>query len=245
MNNTGYGSARSLNKTVLVVIREAAVRELVAANLGFAGCYAVQADSRSSGRQLIAQVLPDAIVVDLDSPDAAGADFAGDVRTLGRGRHIPIMMLTESPAEACGVGGTACGADDCMAKPFVPSELVSRLARLLGRPADRPWPGLLAVGPLELDPNEYTVRVHGAGGGERSLSLPAAEFKLLQHFMAEPGRVHSREQLLARVWREQSGLDPRTVDQNVKRLRSNLGAVGVGDLIETVRGVGYRLAART
>src|SRR5687768_928113 len=116
MNYTSYALPRALNKTVLVVIRESEVRELVAANLRFAGFHPVQADSRSMGQQLIAQVLPDAIVVDLDSPDAGGVHFAGDVKTLGRGRHIPIMMLTGSPSESCGITGSVCGADDCLAK---------------------------------------------------------------------------------------------------------------------------------
>jgi two-component system phosphate regulon response regulator PhoB len=243
MNTSGYFLPRASNKTVLVVVREPEVRELIAASCRFAGFYPVQADSRTSGRLLIAQVLPDAVVVDLDSPEAAGLDFAADVKTLGQGRRIPIVMLTARPAESCGSRGAVCGADDCVSKPFVPSDLVARLARLLGgAPASRS-PGRIVAGPLELDPTEHTVTAHGLQGGEQ-LTLPAAEFRLLHHFMLTPERVHGREQLLAKVWRDQHGLDARTVDQTVKRLRLSLAAAGLQDLIETVRGVGYRFAAR-
>lgn len=243
MNPSGYTPPRASNKTVLLVVREPEVRELIAASCRFAGIYPVQADSRTSGRLLIAQVLPDAVVVDLDSPEAAGLDFARDVKTLGQGRRIPIIMLTASPGESCGVRGAVCGADDCVSKPFVPSDLVARLARLLASEATSRSPGRIVAGPLELDPTEHTVTAHGLRGSE-PLTLPAAEFRLLHHFMLAPDRVHGREQLLAKVWRDQHGLDARTVDQTVKRLRVSLAAAGLQDLVETVRGVGYRFSAR-
>lgn len=241
MNDLSFALPRIPNKTVLVVVQEPAVRELISVNLRHAGFCPVQADSRSAGQALMTQVLPDAVVLDLDSPDAAGLSLAADVRAFARGRNIPIVMLTGSPDEACGYLGALCGADDCVAKPFAPSELVSRLGRLLGGPTPKQAPGHLVVGPLELDPIERRVMVR-AVGGNRFLSMPGAEFRLLQHLMTTPDRVHSREQLLAKVWRNQAGLDPRTVDQNIKRLRHNLASAGLEDLIETVRGVGYRLA---
>lgn len=243
MNPSGHTLPRASNKTVLLVVREAEVRELIAASCRFAGIYPVQADSRTRGRLLITQVLPDAVVVDLDSPEAAGLEFAADVRTLAQGRRIPIIMLTASPAESCGARGAVCGADDCVSKPFVPSDLVARLARLLGSEATSRSPGRIVAGPLELDPTEHTVMAHGLRGSE-PLTLAAAEFRLLQHFMLAPDRVHGREQLLAKVWRDQHGLDARTVDQTVKRLRVSLAAAGLQDLVETVRGVGYRFAIR-
>jgi two-component system, OmpR family, phosphate regulon response regulator PhoB len=233
MNTFSYAPPRALHKTVLVVVRESAVRELIAANLRIAGFHPVQADSHAGGTLLMTQVVPDAVVVDIDA-DMGAAGFASSVRQLARGHHVPIMMLT-------GSAGESCGADDCVHKPFVPGDLVLRLSRLLGRPMNDGAPGLLVVGPIELDPDEHSVCVRGLHGSTR-LALPGAEFKLLRHFMSAPDRVHSREHLMSRVWHDQTGLDPRTVDQNVKRLRVNLDSVGLHDVIETVRGVGYRLA---
>jgi two-component system phosphate regulon response regulator PhoB len=241
MNHNAFALSRAAHKTVLVVVRDAAVRELIAVNLSFAGFYPIHAESRAAGQALIAQVLPDAVVLDLDCPEAGGLLLAGDIRAFGKGRHIPILMLTGTPNESCGSRGTVCGADDCVAKPFAPNELVMRVARLLGRASTKQVPGHLVVGPLELDIAEHAVRVRGVAGPQR-LSIPGAEFRLLQHFMSAPDRVHSREHLLAKVWRHQGSLDLRTVDQNIRRLRSHLAAVGLEDLVETVRGVGYRLS---
>jgi two-component system, OmpR family, phosphate regulon response regulator PhoB len=243
MTDIGFVVPQTPTKTVLVAVHEPAIRELISVNLRSAGFYPVQAESHAAGQMLIAQVLPDAVLLDLDSPEIRGMSLASDVKALGKGRHIPILMLTRSPGEVCGSDGSNCGADDCVAKPFAPSELVVRLARLLGRSSNKQSPGHLVVGPLELDPAEHTVKVRGAGR-DQTLAMPGSEFKLLHHFMSTPDRVHSREQLLAKVWRNHAGIDPRTVDQNIKRLRSNLASAGLEGSIETVRGVGYRLSAQ-
>lgn len=226
--------------TVLVLVQEPVVRDIIAAHLRHAGFYPVPADSLEAALRLIAELLPDAAVLDVDAPEVGGLALLRELRAAEGGAGVAVMCLA-SALVRCRDGAQSTRAQMCVGKPFSPKALVARLSQLLDVHAPV-RPGVLQIGPLELDPADHTIRVHGSAGAE-SLRFPGAEFRLLQYLMSTPDRVHSRDQLVAKVWHGHEPIHPRTVDQNIKRLRTSLGGVGLGALIETVRGVGYRLRA--
>lgn len=148
-------------------------------------------------------------------------------------RHIPVIMLTAKAEEVDRIVGLELGADDYVTKPFSPREVVLRINAILRR-ATPDQPGkALSLGDITLDPERHDVRIAG-----RHIDLTALEFKLLSTLMHRRGRVQARDRLLNEVWGYESLIDTRTVDTHVRRLREKLGKRG--NLIETVRGFGYR-----
>jgi two-component system phosphate regulon response regulator PhoB len=234
------------HKTVLVVVEEPAVRELISASLRHAGFVPMQAASAQDGRRLVGEVRPDVIVIDMDSPATADASFALALSAADPSRPVSTVMVTADPGRTCGPDGPACGASLCVAKPFSPRELVGLITQHL-RPAPPPRQPVqrsarkqLQVGPLELDTERLRLAVR-RDGRTQTIDLAPVEVKLLHWLMQHPDLTQGREQIVAAVWGEGSWVEPRTVDQNVKRLRRCLQEVGAGDLVKTVRGVGYRL----
>lgn len=222
---------------VLVVEDEPAIAELIAVNLrhnGFRTTWAM--DSASAEREIEASV-PDLILLDWMLPGETGLMLARRWRASARCKAVPIIMLTARGDEADRVAGLDAGADDYIAKPFSTKELLARVRAVLRRKAPEPEGELLQVNALSLDPATYRVAF-----GEQALKLGPTEFKLLQFFMGSPERVHSRAQLLDKVWGDHVYIEERTVDVHVKRLREALGAAG--PMVETVRGAGYRLTAK-
>ncbi len=223
---------------VLLVDDERDLLSLVEFNLRSAGFETLVA---SSGEQALAQVrrrVPDLVVLDLMLPDLPGTEVCRQLKADPRTRHVPVLMLTAKGEEVDRVVGFEVGADDYVTKPFSVRELVLRLKAVVrragaGRTAERPPE---AVGPIRVDVDAHRAFVDGA-----EIQLTPLEFRLLATFMARLGRVQSREQLLEDVWEMSSELETRTVDTHVKRLREKLGSAR--DSIETVRGVGYRMAA--
>jgi two-component system phosphate regulon response regulator PhoB len=222
---------------VLVVEDESAIAELIAVNLrhnGFAPTWAM--DGAAAQRELDA-ALPDVILLDWMLPGESGLSLARRWRADARTRNVPILMLTARGDEADRVAGLDAGADDYIAKPFSTKELLARIRAVLRRRAPEPVDAALSVGELVLDAATHRVTWRG-----QPVRLGPTEFKLLQHFMKHPERVHSRGQLLDRVWGDHVYIEERTVDVHVKRLRESLGEGGA--LVETVRGAGYRLTAQ-
>ena len=222
--------------TVLIVEDEPSIAELIAVNLrhnGFAPVWA--ADGAAAQRELDA-VLPDAILLDWMLPSETGLALARRWRANARSKTVPIIMLTARGDEPDRVAGLDAGCDDYIAKPFSTRELIARLRAVLRRRAPEHAGGRTEVGALLLDADTYRVSY----GGE-PLKLGPTEFKLLHHLMRHPERVHTRSQLLDRVWGDHVMIEERTVDVHVKRLREALGAAGA--MVETVRGAGYRLTA--
>lgn len=222
---------------VLIVEDEPAIAELIAVNLrhnGFTPTWAI--DSVSAQRELDA-VLPDVILLDWMLPGESGLSLArrwrGDARTKG----VPIIMLTARGDEADRVSGLDAGADDYIAKPFSTKELLARIRAVLRRRAPEQAGGMVAIGDLSLDSSTYRVMFN-----QQTLKLGPTEFKLLHYLMNHAERVHSRSQLLDKVWGDHVFIEERTVDVHVKRLRESLGSAGA--MIETVRGAGYRVTAR-
>jgi two-component system phosphate regulon response regulator PhoB len=223
---------------VLIVEDESAIAELIAVNLrhnGFRPTWAM--DSASAQRELDA-VLPELILLDWMLPGESGLTLAKRWRAHPRTKAVPIIMLTARGDETDRVAGLDAGADDYIAKPFSTKELLARIRAVLRRRAPEQVGGIVAVGSLSLDSATYRVSFN-----EQMLKLGPTEFKLLHYLMTHAERVHSRAQLLDKVWGDHVFIEERTVDVHVKRLREAMGPEA-GLMIETVRGAGYRLTAQ-
>jgi len=224
---------------ILVVEDEAAIAELVAINLRHAGYEVSRAVDADEAQAAIDGVLPDLVILDWMLPGESGLALARRWRTQPRTKSLPIIMLTAKAAEGDKISGLDAGADDYLTKPFSPQELLARIRAVLRRKAPEALDIAVETGVLRLDP--ATRRVTGRG---RDLRLGATEFRLLHFLMSHPERVHSRAQLLDRVWGDHVFIEERTVDVHVKRLREALAPAQCAHMIETVRGAGYRLTAQ-
>ena len=223
---------------VLIVEDESAIAELIAVNLrhnGFRPTWAM--DSASAQRELDA-VLPDLILLDWMLPGESGLTLAKRWRAHPRTKAVPIIMLTARGDETDRVAGLDAGAEDYIAKPISTKELLARIRAVLRRRAPEQVGGIVAVVSLSLDSATYRVSFN-----EQMLKLGPTEFKLLHYLMTHAERVHSRSQLLDKVWGDHVFIEERTVDVHVKRLREAMGPEA-GLMIETVRGAGYRLTAQ-
>jgi len=225
---------------VLVVEDESAIAELIAINLRHAGFEVTLAASADQAQAAVDRVLPDLVLLDWMLPGQSGLALAKQWRSQARTRELPIIMLTARGEEADRVTGLDAGADDYLAKPFSPKELMARMRAVLRRKAPEALDTLIEIGGLRLDPATHRV-TRNVEGVNREVKLGPTEFRLLHFFMAHPERVHSRAQLLDRVWGDHVFIEERTVDVHVKRLREALQPVNSATLIETVRGAGYRL----
>jgi two-component system phosphate regulon response regulator PhoB len=185
---------------------------------------------------------PDLLILDWMMPGKSGVQFTKELRANSELQHLPILMLTAKGAEADKIQGLDSGADDYVTKPFSPKELISRVKALLRRNSSL---GLgdevLRIGPMQLDPITHRVTVSRPNESDQFVNLGPTEFRLLQFFMSNPERVHSRSHLLDRVWGDQVYIEERTVDVHIKRLRGALAEVDCDPYVETVRGSGYRI----
>ena len=222
---------------ILVVEDEPAIAELIAVNLRHNGLSPVWAEDGDAAQREIDAVLPDAILLDWMLPGQSGLVLARRWRADPRTRAIPILMLTARGDEPDKVSGLDAGADDYITKPFSVQELLARIRAVLRRRAPEKGDETVTLAGLLLDAAAHRVSFEG-----KPLKLGPTEFKLLHFLMKHPERVHSRQQLLDRVWGDHVFLEERTVDVHVKRLREALGPAGV--LVETVRGAGYRITAQ-
>lgn len=223
---------------VLVVEDESAIAELIAVNLRHQGMLAVLAPDGDAAQKAIDEVLPDVILLDWMLPGQSGLVLARRWRADPRTKTIPILMLTARGDEPDKVAGLDAGADDYITKPFSTQELLARIRAVLRRRAPEQASDLVHVGQLQLDGATHRVSYQDV-----PLKLGPTEFKLLNYLMHHAERVHSRSQLLDRVWGDHVFIEERTVDVHVKRLREALGDAGA--MVETVRGVGYRITAKT
>src|SRR5450830_1139354 len=223
---------------ILVVEDEPAIQELLALNLTQAGHNPLRALSVEQAQLLIREALPDLIILDWMLPGMSGIEFARKLKSEDLTKTIPIIMLTARGEEIDKVRGLEIGADDYVTKPFSPRELNARIKAVLRRRAPQMTDDPIEVKGLRLDP--VTHRVTGNGD---VLDLGPTEFRLLHYFMSNPERVHSRTQVLDRVWGDRVFVEDRTVDVHIRRLRLALANSGHEDLVQTVRGVGYRFSA--
>ena len=223
---------------ILVVEDEPAIRELLRVNLVDAGYEVQEASDAESAQGLLNAALPDLLLLDWMLPGQSGLAWAKRLRADNRTRDIPIIMVTARSEEADRVAGLEAWVDDYVTKPFSPRELKARIKSVLRRRAPEAAQETLSVGPLKLDPVTHRVTVN-----DDTVIMGPTEFRLLRYLIARPERVHSRAQLLDQVWGDHVYIEERTVDVHIRRLRVALEPFGAADLIETVRGSGYRLAA--
>jgi len=226
--------------SILVVEDEPAIQELVSFACGSSGFKVRRAESVRAAEEAIHAQLPDLLILDWMLPDRPGIDLLRDLRRDERTRALPIILLTAKGAESDRVAGLDAGADDYVVKPFSPRELVSRVRAVFRRRAPQHSGESLSYGPLSIDPTRHEVLVDG-----KPVKMGLAEFKLLRYLVSHPERVFSRSQLLDNVWGDHVFIEERTVDVHVLRLRKALSAAGAQGLVQTVRGLGYRLSART
>ena len=226
--------------SILIVEDEPSIAELIAVNLSHAGFLPVRAFQTEQASQLMKEVLPDLVILDWMLPGKSGVQFAKELRSNERTKDIPIILLTARSEEMDKIAGLEAGADDYVTKPFSPKELVARVRAVLRRRSPQLADEVVQINNLRLDPVSHRVLATN-GIDEVSLDLGPTEFRLLHFFMTHPERVHSRGQLLDKVWGDHVFVEERTVDVHIKRLRAALAPSHCQNLIETVRGSGYRL----
>ena len=222
---------------ILVIEDEQDLGSLLEYNLRADGHEAEVVRTGAAGIAKARSWKPDLILLDLMLPDIAGGEVARLLRE-GESRRTPIIMVTARGEEADRVRGLELGADDYVVKPFSVKELLLRVKVVLRRQGDEPRgeQKKLKKGAIQLDVDRHEVIV-----SDKPVVLTALEFRLLKTFLERPGRVQTRETLLSDVWGIDAEITTRTVDTHIKRLREKLGPAG--DVIETIRGVGYKLTA--
>ena len=226
---------------ILVVEDEPSIAELIAVNLTHAGYEVQRAMQTELALAMMKDQLPSLIILDWMLPGKSGVQFAKELRANEKTKSLPILMLTAKSEESDKVLGLDSGADDYVTKPFSPKELVARVRAILRRQAPIENTGPLAVGPLRLDPSSHRVLAVWPNQDPKTIALGPTEFRLLQFFMVNPERVHSRGSLLDQVWGSEVYIEERTVDVHIKRLRAALAPFDCDRYIETVRGSGYRI----
>lgn len=231
----------SLTQRILVVEDEPSIAELISINLTHAGYQVEKALQTDLALNMMRDELPSLLILDWMLPGKSGVQFARELRANERTRDLPILMLTAKSEESDKVMGLDAGADDYVTKPFSPKELLARVKALLRRQTPAEDTGPLSVGPLKLDPISHRVFAIWPNRDPQAISLGPTEFKLLQFFMSNPERVHSRAGLLDHVWGSDVYIEERTVDVHIKRLRAALAPMDCDRFIETVRGSGYRI----
>jgi len=222
---------------ILIVDDEPDLLELVRFNLTAAGYRVDLAGSGSAALAALRRSPPDLLLLDLMLPDIDGTEVCRRVRATPELSELPVIMLTAKAEEVDRIVGLELGADDYVTKPFSPRELLLRVRAVLRRRAPNgDAQTALEHQHLRLEPDTYRCFVAG-----EDVALTAKEFGLLRALMQRPGRVMTRDRLLSEVWGRDVTVTSRTIDTHLKRLREKLG--NAGDLIETVRGVGYRFAS--
>ena len=222
---------------VLVVEDEPAIAELIEVNLRYNGFRPILAVDGASAQRELDSALPDLILLDWMLPGESGLVWAKRWRTHARTQEVPLIMLTARGDESDRVAGLDAGADDYITKPFSTQELLARIRAVLRRSASERTSDEVCVSGLTLN-----VTTHRVSFFEETLKLGPTEFKLLHYLMSHNERVHSRAQLLDKVWGNQVYIEERTVDVHIKRLRRAMGLAGA--MVQTVRGAGYRLSAK-
>jgi two-component system phosphate regulon response regulator PhoB len=235
----------SLSSNILIVEDEPSIAELLAMNLQHAGHCPIRAGSAEEALRVIRDVLPDVLLIDWMLPGMSGLALARALRADSRTKGIPIIMLTARSEEGDKVLGLDAGADDYITKPFSPKELLARIRAVLRRRAPQLTDELVEIGGLSVDPSSRRAVFKRAGAEPVEIRLGPTEFKLLHYLMAHPERVHSRSVLLDKVWGDHVFIEERTVDVHIKRLREALSPVQCADMVETVRGAGYRFTAQS
>ena len=231
-------NAEKGRKKILIADDEPDVLNLLALNLRREGFDVLKAEDGARALEIARAEAPDLVVLDLMMPGMSGLEVTKQLKQSPATNRIPILMLTARAEEVDRIVGLELGADDYVTKPFSPREIVLRVQAVLRRAVvtDTTKEDVIETGPIQIDRAKHEVRIDG-----KACDFTATEFKLLSVLMERQGRLQSRDVLLNDVWGYESAIDTRTVDTHVRRLREKLGSAA--DLIETVRGFGYRMVA--
>ncbi len=231
-----------MQKRILIVDDEPAIRDMVAFALRKGEYEPIHAGDAREAQTAIADLVPDLILLDWMLPGTSGLDLARRWRKDGMTRDIPIIMLTARGEENDRVSGLEAGVDDYMVKPFSARELLARIRAVMRRSREDDEEGSVAVGGLRIDGAAHRVFAHN-GDVQSPVSIGPTEYRLLHFFMTHPERVYTRSQLLDHVWGGNVYVEERTVDVHIRRLRKTLEPHGVDHMVQTVRGAGYRFSA--
>ena len=228
-------------KKVLVVDDEASIREMLTLALEISDFKCLEAADIHEAYRLVADELPDIVLLDWMLPGGSGIELLRRLKKEEATKALPVIMLTAKTHEDNVVQGLEVGADDYITKPFAPKELIARMKAILRRLSSEEGSSELRVGELVLEIDSRRVML-----SQKALEMGPTEFKLLHFFMSNPERAYSRAQLLDRVWGANVYVEERTVDVHIRRLRKALQAGDpiYADLIQTVRGTGYRFSPR-
>ena len=222
-----------MTKKVFIVEDEPDLRDTLQYNFENEGFKVKSFPNGESFLETIKNDKPNLVILDLMLPGISGLDVCRDLRMNEVNENVAVVMLTAKSEEIDRIVGFELGADDYVTKPFSVRELILRVKVLLKKRSDDIDQNLLEIGPIAMNLDAHDVSVEG-----KNILLTALEFKLLKHLLKRKGRVQTRDQLLGDVWGYSSEVTTRTVDTHIKRLREKLGKPG--ELIQTIRGVGYR-----
>jgi len=229
------------DRTVLVVEDECAIRDMLRMALELAGFNCLEAENIQDAYTLVVDERPDLVLLDWMLPGGSGLELLRRLKRNDTTRELPVIMLTAKTTEDNVIQGLDVGADDYITKPFAPRELVARIKSLLRRSSGSAGGERIQVGDLVLDGQGKRILI-----GEEPVSMGPTEFNLLYFFMSHPERAYTRGQLLDQVWGANIYVEERTVDVHIRRLRKALQQPqgDYSELIQTVRGTGYRFSTR-
>ena len=232
----------AMQKRILIVDDEPAIGDMVAFALRKAGFEPLHAADGREAQAVIADRVPDLVLLDWMLPGNSGLELARRWRRDPLTREVPIIMLTARGEENDRVGGLEAGVDDYVVKPFSARELLARIRAVMRRSREDDEDGSVGAGVLRIDGAAHRVFATG-GGQDTELSLGPTEYRLLHFFMTHADRVYTRSQLLDQVWGGGVYVEERTVDVHIRRLRKALAPAGADAMVQTVRGAGYRFSA--
>ena len=232
-----------VQKRILIVEDEPAIRDMVAFALRKGDYEPIPAGDAREAQAAIADRVPDLILLDWMLPGTSGLELARRWRRESLTRESPIIRLTARGEENDRVGGLEAGVDDYVVKPFSARELLARIRAVMRRSREDDEDGSVQVGALRIDGAAHRVFAGDGNGGESPVAIGPTEYRLLHFFMTHPERVYTRTQLLDHVWGGSVYVEERTIDVHIRRLRKTLEPTGLDDMIQTVRGAGYRFSA--
>ncbi|WAR46994.1 phosphate regulon transcriptional regulator PhoB [Methylomonas rapida] len=225
------------NLNILVVEDEDAIREMLMMVLEQADFHVLAAVSAEEALKVLAENRVDLLLLDWMLPGISGVELAKRLKREPGYKDLPIILLTARGEEEDKIRGLEIGADDYVTKPFSPKELIARIKAVMRRSGKLGESGQLSIGDLMLDAEQHRLTIAG-----KSLDVSPTEFRLMQFFMSNPDKVFSRTHLLDQVWGRSVYIEERTVDVHIRRLRKLLAEFGREELIQTVRGFGYRFS---
>jgi two-component system phosphate regulon response regulator PhoB len=225
------------NFNILVVEDEDAIRGMLMMVLEQAGFMPIAAADAEDAQKILDDKLPDLILLDWMLPGMSGAEWARRLKKEALYQEVPIILLTARGEEEDKVRGLEIGADDYMTKPFSPKELVARIRAVLRRSGKTQGQPQIVMGDLILDTEQHRLSIN-----DKPVDVSPTEFRLMHFFMTHPNKVYSRSQLLDQVWGRSVYIEERTIDVHIRRLRKILEEFGREDIVQTVRGFGYRFS---